>query len=144
MRGKALAVTALWAICAAAAAQGNTQGNKIYKYVDEKGNVVYSQTPPPGGQKAQKLDSKPAYSGRGGDGASRSPYDNPGFYSNDDARWRYEDAMRKQQEAQEQAQQKRQADLEARCNRNRGTDCNDPETLRYMESTQVPGGRYHR
>jgi hypothetical protein len=105
---------------------------------------VYSQTPPMSGTKAQKLDSKPAYSGSGGDSPSYSPYDNPGAYSNDDARWRYEEAMRKRQDHEEQARQKRLADLEARCNRNRGTDCNDPETLRYIESTKIPGGRHHR
>ena len=141
MRGTALAVTALWAIfCASAAAQSN----KLYKYVDEKGNVVYSQTPPMSGAKSQKLDARPAYSGRGGNSNSYSPYDNPGVYSNDDARFRNEQAARKYQEQQEEARQKRLADLEARCNRNREVNCKDPETLRYMESTQIPGGRHHR
>ena len=138
---KALALAVLWGVfCAGAGAQGN----KLYKYTDEKGNVVYSQTPPMSGTKSQKLDARPAYSGRGGDTPSYSPYDNPGAYSNDDVRWRYEEAARKRREQQEQARQRRLAELEAQCNRNRGTDCKDPETLRYMESTKVPGGRYHR
>jgi hypothetical protein len=141
MRQDALAVAVLSALLCANA---DAQSSKLYKYVDEKGNVVYSQTPPMSGAKAEKLDSRPAYSGRGGNGPSYSPYDNPGVYSNDDARWRREDAARQRQEQQEQARQKRLADLEARCNRNRGTDCNDPETLRYLESTKIPGGRYHR
>ena len=128
-------------LCAGALAQGS---KPLYKYTDEKGNVVYSQTPPMSGAKAQKLDSRPAYRGLGGDSTFYSPYDNPRAYSNDDARWRYEEAMRKRQEREELARQKRLADLEARCNRNRGVDCNDPETLRYIESTKVPGGRYHR
>jgi len=120
------------------------QTSKVYKYTDEKGNVVYSQTPPMNGAKAQKLDSKPAYSGRGGDGALYSIYDWPFIYSFDGALWQYGQAVRRQQEQQQEARQNRLADLEARCNRNRGVDCKDPETLRYMESTKIPGGRYHR
>ena len=139
MTPKLIALAVLWtAFCAGAAAQGN----KLYKYTDEKGNVVYSQTPPMNGAKAQKLESQPAYSGRGGATPSYSPYDNPGVYSNDDVRWRYEEAARRRQEQQEQARQKRLADLEAQCSRNRGTDCNDPETLWYLDSTRTPGGRY--
>jgi len=34
---------------------------------------------------------------------------------------------------------KDQAKLEAECNRNRGTDCGNPEVLRYIESTKIPG-----
>lgn len=138
---KALALAALGALlCAGASAQSN----KLYKYTDEKGNVVYSQTPPMSGTKSQKLDARPAYSGRGGDSSLHSPSDRPGTYSNDDVRWRHEEAARKRREHQEQARQRRLAELEAQCNRNRGTDCKDPETLRYMESTKIPGGRYHR
>jgi hypothetical protein len=134
---KAALGAVLWALaCAAAMAQGN----KLYKYVDEKGNVVYSQTPPMSGAKAQKLDPRPAYSGRGGNTSSYSPYDHPGTYSGDSAQQRREEAMRKRQEQQEEARQKRLAELEAECNRNRGTDCKNPETLRYQESTRIPGG----
>lgn len=141
MTPKLIALAVLWGVfCAGAAAQGN----KLYKYTDEKGNVVYSQTPPMNGTKAQKLDSRPAYSGRGGNTPSYSPYDNPGTYSNDDVRFRNQQAARKRQEQQEEARQKRLADLEARCNRNREVNCKDPETLRYMESTDIPGGRRHR
>jgi hypothetical protein len=92
------------------------------------------------GAKAQKLDAKPAYSGRGGNSSSYSPYDNPGVYSSDSAQQQYQDAMRKRQEQQHEAQQKRLAELEAECNRNRGTDCKNPDTLRYQESTRIPGG----
>jgi Domain of unknown function (DUF4124) len=138
---RVLAVAGFSALaCAAATAQSGK--NKLYKYTDEKGNVVYSQTPPMNGAKAEKLDARPAYTGRGGDSRTHSPYDNPGLYSNDDVRQRHETAAQRRQEQQQATRQKRQADLEARCNRNRGTDCKDPETLRYMESTQIPGGRY--
>jgi hypothetical protein len=138
---KVLALAALWTLfCTGTAAQSN----KVYKYTDEKGNVVYSQTPPMNGAKAQKLDSKPAYSGRGGAGPSYSIYDYPFIYSFDGVLWQYGQAARRYREQREDARQKHLADLEARCNRNRGTDCNDPETLRYMESTRIPGGRYHR
>src|SRR5262249_42977057 len=52
---KALALAVLWGVfCAGAGAQGN----KLYKYTDEKGNVVYSQTPPMSGTKSQKLDAR--------------------------------------------------------------------------------------
>jgi len=136
---KALALGALCGVfCAGAAAQGN----KLYKYTDEKGNVVYSQTPPMNGAKAQTLDAKPAYSGRGGPGPYFSLYDYPVIYSFDDVLWQYGQAARSQQEQQQEARQKHLADLEAQCNRNRGTDCKDPETLRYIESTRIPGGRY--
>jgi len=62
-------------LCALLCAAAIAQGNKVYKYVDDKGNVVYSQTPPPSGAKAQKLDVKPAYSGRGGNSSSHWRYD---------------------------------------------------------------------
>jgi len=134
---KATLGAVLWVLlCAAATAQGN----KLYKYVDEKGNVVYSQTPPMSGAKAQKLDPRPAYSGRGGSTSSYSVYDNPSIYSGDSAQQRREEAERKRQEQREDARQKRLAELEAECNRNRGTDCKNPETLRYQESTRIPGG----
>jgi hypothetical protein len=92
------------------------------------------------GAKAQKLEVKPAYSGRGGDSSSYSPYDNPNAYTGDSRQQHYEEAARRRQEQQEEARQRRLAELEAECNRNRGTDCKNPETLRYQESTRIPGG----
>lgn len=113
---------------------------KAYKYVDEKGNVVYSQTPPTEGKEVQKVDISPAQSGRGGYTPPASQYDNPRTYSNESQRQQYNDALRQRQKQREEAQKKRLAELEADCNRNRGTDCKNPQALRYQESTQVPGG----
>ena len=114
---------------------------KAYKYVDEKGNVTYSQTPPSGETEAKKIDISPAQSGRGGYTPPASQYNNPGAYSNESQRQQYNDALRERQKRQEEAQKKRLAELEAECNRNRGTDCKNADTLRYQESTRIPSGR---
>jgi hypothetical protein len=106
--------------------------------VDEKGNVVYSQTPPMDGAKARKLDSSPAYRGSGGDSSSASPYDSPSRYSRDEQLQQSRNATQERQQREEEARRNRQASLEAECNRNRGTDCKNPETLRYLESTRIP------
>jgi len=121
------------AVCAGALAQER----KVYKYVDEKGNVVYSQTPPLDASKARKIDATPAYTGRGGNSSSVSPYGSPRVYYRGSAQQSHGDAARERQQ-QEEARKNRLAELEAQCNRNRGTDCNSPETLRYLESTQIP------
>lgn len=124
-------------VCAAALAQER----KIYKYVDEKGNVVYSQTPPTDASKARKIDVSPAYRGRGGNNPSGSPYDNPRTYSGDEYQQQYRNALREREQQSEEARRNRLAELEAECNRNRGADCKDPQALRYQESTQIPRGR---
>lgn len=125
-----------FAVCTSAIAAER----KAYKYVDEKGNVVYSQTPPTEGKEVKRVDISPALSGRGGYTPSSSAYDNPRTYSRESQRQQYNDAMRERQKRQEEAQKKRLAELEADCSRNRGTDCKNPEALRYQESTRVPGG----
>lgn len=130
-----------WSCLAAgllAAATADAQERKAYKYVDEKGNVVYSQNPP-AGKDAKQIGIAPAHRGEGGSTA-RGPYDDPGRYSHDRQN-QYSDAMRERQKAAEEAQKKRLAALEAQCNRDRGTDCKNPETLRLIESNQMPGGR---
>ena len=121
-------------LCGAATAEDR----KIYKYIDEKGNVVYSQSPPVSGAKAQTLDAAPAYSGRGGNDRSASPYDNPRVYSQDNLQEQRREAAEQRRQQMEDARKKRLAELEAECNRNRGTDCSNPETLRYIESTRIP------
>jgi len=122
------------AVCTAALAQER----KVYKYVDEKGNVVYSQTPPLDASKARKIDATPAYTGRGGNTSSGSPYGSPRvYYNRGTGQQSYGDPARERQQ-QEEARKNRLAELEAECNRNRGTDCKSPETLRYLESTQIP------
>jgi len=130
-----------WSCLAAgllAAATAGAQERKAYKYVDEKGNVVYSQNPPPG-KDAKQIGIAPAHRGEGGSTA-RGPYDDPNRYSTD-RQDQYSGSTREGQKAAEEAQKKRLADLEAQCNRDRGTDCKNPETLRLLESNQVPGGR---
>ena len=111
---------------------------KIYKYVDEKGNVVYSQVPPTAGAKDGKIATIPAYKARRGYSPSVSPYDNPATYSQDDLRYQYNEALRQRQQQMKNASEKRLAELKDECMRQRQTDCNDPAVLRYMESTQIP------
>jgi len=122
--------------CAAAAEPG-----KAYKYVDENGNVVYSQTPPPKGAGVKKLDLQPAYRGLGGYGTPVSPTNETRDYYEEYRRDRYGKVLQQRRQQMDDATSKRRAELEAECNRNRGTDCSDPEALRYLESTKVPGGR---
>lgn len=125
-------------VCSASMAEER----KIYKYVDEKGKVVYSQVPPTTGAKDGKIDTVPvpAYKGHGGYSASVSPYDNPGIYSQDDLRYQYNQALRQRQQQIEGARKNRLAELQAECERQRQPDCNDPAALRYLESTQIPRG----
>lgn len=113
---------------------------KIYKHVDETGKVTYSQTPPATGASVKKLNLQPAYRGQGGYSSSVSPYDDPGIYSQNYRQDQYKKAMAQRQEQMESARKKRLAELEAECNRNRGVDCSNPETLRYNESTKIPRG----
>lgn len=110
---------------------------RIYKHVDEKGKVTYSQTPPSNGAAAKKMDATPAYRGQGGYNIG-SPYDDPRVYSQDYWQYRQNEALRQRQQQMEDARKKRLADLEAQCNRNRGTDCSNPDVLRYIESTNTP------
>lgn len=44
-------------VAAFATAPLAAHADAIYKYVDEKGNVTYSSTPPKGGGKAEKIDA---------------------------------------------------------------------------------------
>jgi hypothetical protein len=125
----------------ASAAGADAQERKAYKYVDEKGNVVYSQTPPPAGKDAKQVNIAPAHRGSGGS-TSTTPYDDPRRYSNE-RQDQYADRMREREKQAEEARRKRLAELEAECNRNRGADCKNPETLRLMESNQKPGGGYY-
>lgn len=114
------------------------QERKIYKHVDEKGNVVYSQLPPTSGTSVKKLNIQPAYSGRGGNVAPGSPYDDPRGYSQDYRQDQNKKALLQRQQQMEDARNKRIAELEAECNSNRGTDCKNPEVLRLIESSKIP------
>jgi hypothetical protein len=119
----------------AAATSAGALERKAYKYVDEKGNVTYSQTPPANGKDASKIDISPANSSRLGPGWDRSFPGSRGWST--DAP-RYEDAARERARKLEEARRQRMAELEAECNRARGTDCKNPDTLRYIESEKIP------
>jgi hypothetical protein len=116
---------------------------KIYKHVDEKGNIVYSQLPPMNGASAEKLKTQPAYVGKGDNSVPFSRYDDPRSYSQDYRQDQIKKTLQQRQQQTEDARSKRLAELEAECNRNRGTDCNNPEVLRYIDSTKIPRS-YHR
>jgi hypothetical protein len=120
--------------CGAAVAEES----KIYKHVDEMGNVSYSQVPPTTGGTVRKLDAQPAYRGLGGYSGSGSPYDDPRISSEDHRQDEYKSAVQRRQQQMDDATTKRLAELEAECNRNRGTDCKNPDTLRYIDSTKIP------
>jgi hypothetical protein len=116
------------------------QQRSAYKYVDEHGNVVYSQTPPVEGKEARKVDISPAHRGREAYAPAVPMPREPDYRT----RWSSGSGPdpRAAQQQREEAEKKRLADLQAECNRNRGTDCANPETLRYMESTAIPRRRY--
>ena len=117
------------------------QDRKVYKYLDENGKAVYSQVPPASAAKGvTTITTEPAYRGRGGYSPPVSPLDNPQNYSRDEQRYRAASALRQRQEQAEQARNKHLADLKAECNAQRQVDCNDPATLRYIESTRMPRG----
>ena len=124
---------------AALLSAGPAHAQQAYKQVDEKGNVTYSQTPPVQGKEAKKVDIAPAQAGRaapGSVGGDIYRFDQPSYRSP-----QQQQQYQQYQKAREEAEKKRQADLAAECTRNRGTDCNNPETLRLMEAQKIPGGR---
>ncbi len=119
---------------------------RAYKYVDEKGNVVYSQTPPLG-KDAKKVDISPAHAGRGGY-SGREPYVSPDSLSTYNRRQELLDERnrRRQEELQrrEEQRRKRLAQMEEECIRNRGTDCKNIDALRYQELQKTPRPFYPR
>jgi hypothetical protein len=117
----------------------NASERKAYKIVDEKGNVTYSQIPPNQAKSVQKVDISPASSGRGSNTENR---DLRQQQSNNYPDQRSQ--MNSQQKSREEAEQQRIAGLKAECNRNRGADCENPETLRLIEAQKIPGGRNFR
>ena len=123
-----------------ASAPAPAQERKAYKVVDANGNITYSQTPPADGKNAQPLSTKPAMAGRGGNvgnAGGPSPYDNPHRYAGQTNHGSSTGNAAGQPPPQEQ----RLAALKAECEHQRGTDCNNPATLQYMDSTSIPGGR---
>ena len=121
----------------------DAQERKAYRHVDSAGNVTYSQLPPVGGKdtkKIDKVDIAPAHRGRGGSSGG-SQYDNPRA-ANYGGQSSYNPYLQ-QAPRGPTAQEKRMAALKADCERQRGTDCNNPAALQYQESTSIPRrGRY--
>lgn len=135
------AVAAMLLFCGSA----HAQERKAYKHVDKNGNITYSQTPPADGKEAKKVDIAPAHRGRGGSpGGSDSYYDDPRAYSSRYGSRSYGDAPVTSVQQRPSAHEQRLATLKAECERNRGTDCNNPAALQYQDSTSIPGGRRYR
>jgi hypothetical protein len=94
------------------------------------------------GKEAKKVDISPANAGRGG--YAGSPHEYQYRYQSPQSQY-YSDqrsqAAQNYQKQREEAEQKRREQLRAECARNRGTDCDNPQTLRNMEAQNIPGGR---
>lgn len=123
------------ALALAASVAAAQPARQAYKHVDEQGRVTYSQSPPTGD--AKKVDIPPPrksvpYSQRDTEREAirRQEYEN--------RRQRAEHERQAQREALEESRRKQIEALRAECNRNRGTDCNDPETIRRMEADRGP------
>ena len=121
-------------VCFACAVSAAATERKAYKYVDEKGNITYSQTPP-ANTDAKRIDISPAHQGRGG--YTGRDFSNP-EYGSGPYPGTANDRAREAQRRRDEAQKERLAQLEAECNRNRGTDCKNPETLRDMDAQRIP------
>lgn len=115
-----------------ASLNGYGQERKAYKHVDKAGNITYSQTPPVDGKEAKKVDIAPAQQGRGGNAGGYSPYDGRSQSNS------YANSGNRSTPRQPTAQEQRMAALQTECLRQRGTDCDNPATLQYMDSTSIP------
>lgn len=116
----------------------HAQERKAYKIVDKDGKVTYSQTPPADGKDAQKLSTKPAMAGRGGAAGPAS-----GPMSDYSRQYSSQPNHPTGGTNQPSSQEQRQVALKAECERQRGTDCNNPAALQYLDSTSIPRrGRY--
>ena len=111
---------------------------KTYKWVDEKGVVNYGPVPP-SPDKAAKINTAPALTLRD-NCTGRNCYDQEADRraSYQDRAQRNQDEQRARQEQIAEAQEQRRKQLTAECERNRGTDCKNPATLRDMENMNKP------
>jgi hypothetical protein len=116
-------------VCAAGAGAAE---RKVYKHVDEHGNVTYSQTPPVA-KDAKAMDIAPAHQGRGGYPASAPPMRGRS-YEIERRRQAELDYQRRQNDVREE----KTRELKAECVRQRGTDCDNPATLRYLDAQNIP------
>ena len=119
----------------AAAAGAQQPAKQAYKHVDEQGRVTYSQTPP--AKEAQKMALPPP---RTTSGPTGRDYERDALRRQEyeDRRVQHERAQRERQEAYDADRNKRVEDLRAECLRNRGTDCDSPDTIRRMEAERGP------
>lgn len=106
---------------------------KVYKHVDDKGNVTYSQTPP--GSDATTVKVPPPRKVNSGSSHQRTEEMRAEQRAERERRRvEFEQRQAEQREARQEAERKRIEALRAECQRNRGTDCNDPATLARMEA----------
>jgi len=112
---------------------------QVYKYVDEKGNVSYSQTPPPDRDAGKVKVTPPARAAA--ENRPRHDYEAEVIRRQraEDRRRELEAQREEQRQQMEEARKKRIAELEARCIRERGTDCKNPATIQRMEAEERPG-----
>jgi Domain of unknown function (DUF4124) len=132
-----LAVFALLALLTGGNAPA--QERKAFKVVDAAGNVTYTQTPPvdsKDAKKVEKVDIAPAQRGRGGYAGGHAGYDTR--YHGGQASYDYQERYAAANQAGTKAREQRAADLKAECERQRGTDCNNPRALQYLDSTSIP------
>jgi hypothetical protein len=86
------------------------------------------------GKAAQKIDIQPAQRGRGGDvGGPYSKYEDPRYYASRGSYDPYAAAA-----ARQRAYEARMAELRAQCLRQRGSDCDNPAALQYLDATTIP------
>jgi hypothetical protein len=124
--------TAFVALAVAFAGHAGAQERKAYKVVDKNGKVTYTQAAPlqtTDTRDVKKISIAPAQQGRGGF-VGYVPEPGP-LYSTQPY---YAQATAQQKAAQDQ----RVATLRAECERARNTDCNNPSTLQYIDSTKIP------
>jgi hypothetical protein len=111
--------------------------SQVYKHVDENGKVTYSEIPPSEKGETKQINVSPSLSSTGGYPINKIIIIH--HYSSNE---RNLEAMQERQKIQNEAKQKRMDDLKAECNRDRGTDCDDPNALRYLEATKIPRGTH--
>lgn len=118
---------------------GAAHAQKVYKHVDEKGNITYSQTPPANDAKTVRVPPPRKSSSHAYDPYLNEEERRAERRARMDERQRdYERHRQEQQEAMQEARRKQVEALRAECERNRGTDCNDPATIRRMEAERGP------
>ncbi len=134
--GAALIALLVCAGASAAERRPNSVGapeRSAYRYFDEKGNVIYSELPPPAGTRSQKVDITPARAAR----PSYPPRARP-----EDAREQSAEKKRRQERIEEEEKERRRlAELEAECRRKGGRDCKNAEVLRTIEAGRAPDAR---